>query len=236
MKTGQRPLPLRAGRYIVAVTLCAMVLGAGLTAWWTASDRAPIIGDEPHYLIIAASLLRDGDLDVSNNYEHNARTREISGPIRPHAWRTGGELRSFHAPGLGLLLAIPFGIGGVIGARVALAILVAAVLAWTGWVWARDRLSASDAGLATAGLVFSVPVVGSGGYLYPDLLGGALVAALTVRLLAAPLRSASAWLCLLAVVGLLCALHPKNVAAAGLLAAFALWRGWRARADGRTVA
>ena len=55
-----------------------MALGAGLTAWWTASDLVPITGDEPHYLIIAASLLRDGDLDVRNNYEHNARTREIS--------------------------------------------------------------------------------------------------------------------------------------------------------------
>ncbi len=235
MTTGQPPLPRRAQRNILAVTLCVMALGAGSTAWWTASDLVPITGDEPHYLIIAASLLRDGDLDVRNNYEHNARTREISGPIRPHAWRSGDGLRSFHAPGLGLLLALPFGIGGVIGARVALALLVAAVLAWTGWAWARDRLSASNATLATAGLVFSAPAMAGGGYLYPDLLGGALLAAVTVRLLAAPLRSAMAWTCLLAVIGLLCALHPKNVAAAGMLVALALWQSWRARDTGWTI-
>lgn len=232
MTTAQRMRPTSAWRSTLVATLCAMLLGAGLTTWWTATDRAPITGDEPHYLIIAASLLRDGDLDVRNNYRHDAEAREIFGPIRPHAWRTPDGWRSFHAPGLGLLLAIPFGVGGVVGARVALALLVAGLLGWTGWVWARDRLSASDTALVTAGIVLSAPVVAGGGYLYPDLLGGALLAALTVRLLAAPLRSAMEWACLLAVVGLLCALHPKNVAAAGILAALALWWAWRERAAG----
>ena len=213
-----------------------MLLGTGLTAWWTATDRAPITGDEPHYLIIAASLLRDRDLDVRNNYEQNARTREVSGPIRPHAWRVGDGLRSFHAPGLGLLLAIPFGIGGVIGARVALTLLVAGVLGWTVWIWSRGRLTPTDTALATAGLTLSVPVIAGGGFLYPDLLGGALVAAVTVRLLGPPLRSPAGWIALLATLGLLCALHPKNVAAAALLAGLALWRSrlagfalWRSR-------
>jgi hypothetical protein len=230
MTDEERERPAYGRRAALAVTLCAMVLGAGLTAWWTATDRARITGDEPHYLIIAASLLRDRDLDVRNNYEEDARTREIYGPVRRHAWRSGDGLRSFHAPGLGLLLALPLGIGGVIGSRVVLALVVAAVLAWTGWIWARDRLSPSDAVLATAGIVLSVPVVAGGGYLYPDLLGGALLAALAVRLLSAPLRSATEWACLLAAVGLACALHPKNVAAAGLLAALALWRSWREHA------
>ena len=235
MTTGQGARPTFAWRGTLAAILCAMLLGTGLTAWWTATDRAPITGDEPHYLIIAASLLRDRDLDVRNNYEQNARTREVSGPIRPHAWRVGDGLRSFHAPGLGLLLAIPFGIGGVIGARAALALLVAAVLGWTVWVWGRGRLSPAEVALAAAGLLLSVPVVAGSGYLYPDLLGGALVAALTVRLLAAPLRSASEWIYPLGVVGLLCALHPKNVAAAGLLVALALWRSWREHSAGRTT-
>ncbi len=232
MATGQRTHPAGAWRGALAATICAMVLGAGLTAWWTAIDRARITGDEPHYLIIAASLLRDRDLDVRNNYREDAETREIYGPLRPHAWRTADGWRSFHAPGLGLLLAAPFGVGGIAGARVALALLAAAVLGWTGWVWARDRLSPPDTALVTAGIVLSAPVVAGGGYLYPDLLGGALLAALAVRLLSAPLRSTLEWACLLAVVGLLCALHPKNVAAAGLLTALALWRVWRERGAG----
>ena len=236
MATGQRPfLPPRAARGALAAAVGAMVLAAGLTAWWTASNRVPITGDEPHYMIIAASVLRDGDLDVRNNYIDNNRTHEFSGRVRPHAWRVGDGMRSFHAPGLGLLLAIPLGIGGVIGARMALALLVAALLARIGWTWARDRLPASDAALATAGLVFSAPVIAGGGYLYPDLLGGLLLAALAVRLLAGPLRSATAWACLFGAVGLLCALHPKNVAAAGLLTALALWQAWRERVTARST-
>ena len=234
MTNGPRPLPPRARGLALAIALSAMALAAGSTAWWTATNRAPITGDEPHYLIIAASLLRDGDLDVRNNYRDDARTAEIYGPLRPHAWRAGDGLRSFHAPGLSLLLALPFGLGGVIGARVALAVLVAAVLAWTVRVWARGRLPAADAALAAAGLLLSAPVVAGGGYLYPDLIGGVLLAALTVRLPAAPPRSARAWTGLLAGAGLLCALHPKNVAAAGILVLFALWRSRRERAAGRT--
>lgn len=231
MTTGQRTRPTAAWRGTLAATICAMVLGAGLTAWWTATDRARITGDEPHYLIIAASLLRDGDLDVRNNYQYNAEAREVSGPIRPHAWRTPDGWRSFHAPGLALLLAIPFGLGGIVGARVALALLVAGLLGWTGWIWSRDRLMPADAALAVAGLTLSAPVIAGGGFLYPDLLGGALVAAVTVRLLGPPLRSPAGWIALLATLGLLCALHPKNVGAGALLAGLALWRSRREQAS-----
>ena len=52
-----------------ATALCGFVLGAVLAAWWGASGRLRITGDEPHYLIIAASAVRDRDFDVRNNYE-----------------------------------------------------------------------------------------------------------------------------------------------------------------------
>lgn len=34
-------------------------------------------GDEPHYVMIAESIGRDGDLKVLNNYEEHARSREL---------------------------------------------------------------------------------------------------------------------------------------------------------------
>ena len=63
------------------VILCAglwLAVSLGAFAYFRAthtSDAQPvyyITGDEPHYLVIATSLQRDGDLDVHNNY------REIS--------------------------------------------------------------------------------------------------------------------------------------------------------------
>lgn len=64
---------------LVAGTVCLVAACAALAVWWTAADRLRTTGDEPHYLIIAASVLRDGDLDVTNNYEEDARTAEIYG-------------------------------------------------------------------------------------------------------------------------------------------------------------
>lgn len=48
---------------IAALAVAANAAGA---IFWTTSGRLPITGDEPHYPIIAASVLRDLDFDVSN--------------------------------------------------------------------------------------------------------------------------------------------------------------------------
>jgi hypothetical protein len=45
-------------------------------------------GDEPHYVLVLTSLLRDGDLDVGNNYD-NARR---SGPDAGEVWRGARNL------------------------------------------------------------------------------------------------------------------------------------------------
>src|SRR6187200_2853743 len=44
-----------------------MILAIFLTV---VSLQATPTGDEPHYLLMTQSLLRDGDFDLRNNYEH----------------------------------------------------------------------------------------------------------------------------------------------------------------------
>lgn len=77
-------------------------------------------GDEPHYLVIAASVVRDRDFDVRNNYEEDFRPAEIYGPVDVHAARTPTAWWPLHTPGLGVLVAVPWALGGVLGARLAL--------------------------------------------------------------------------------------------------------------------
>ena len=137
---------------LVAVTAFAVATCVALAVWWLDSGRLRTGGDEPHYLIVAASVLRDGDLDVRNNYEEDARTAEIYGPVFPHVTVRDSGTWPAHAPGLGVLLAIPFGAGGTLGARVALC-LFAGLLAWSVWWWFRDRLPAGDTALVVAGLL-----------------------------------------------------------------------------------
>lgn len=55
-------------------------------------------GDEPHYLIVAGSIVHDGDVDLTNDYASRERVLAawISFPLEPHAadYRGDGELRT----------------------------------------------------------------------------------------------------------------------------------------------
>ena len=59
-------------------------------------------GDEPHYLVIAQSLLRDGDIKIENNHLRGDYHTFFFGPLKPDYLRRGtnGEIYSIHAPGL----------------------------------------------------------------------------------------------------------------------------------------
>ncbi len=214
---------------LVAGTVCLVAACAAPAVWWTAADRLRTTGDEPHYLIIAASVLRDGDLDVTNNYEEDARTAEIYGPVEPHA--TAG--RPTHAPGLGILLAVPFALGGPLAARLALC-LFAALLAWAVWRGLRDALPAGEARLAAAGLLATPAVLFGASRIYPDLAGGVAATALAVWLWTTPrsARSLAGWSTYWLCTGLLWWLHVKFLAPAAILAAAGAWQIRREREAG----
>src|SRR5439155_17576186 len=72
-------------------------------------------GDEPHYLIIAQSLLADGDLQIENNHRNQEyRSFYTAGELRPDYMRRGanGRIYSIHAPGLPALLLPAYALGG----------------------------------------------------------------------------------------------------------------------------
>jgi hypothetical protein len=54
--------PRRAPIVVAAISIVVY----GMVSWWL-SPRLPG-GDEPHYLVITQSLLRDGDLRIENNH------------------------------------------------------------------------------------------------------------------------------------------------------------------------
>ena len=137
----------------------AFVLAAALYvgAAWRLSPVLPS-GDEPHYLVIAESLLRDGDLRIDNNHASRGYLAYVDGELKPDYLRRGrdGQIYSIHAPGLPALVLPVFALGGYPGVVLFLALLSAAgaALAWraafevTGdftaaWVgWAAVALSA----------------------------------------------------------------------------------------------
>ena len=98
---------IHAGRTAVVAGIVAglaFLVSASITA-----SRFPA-GDEPHYLIIAQSLIQDHDLRVENNYRRGDQLAYYPGALKPDYLRRGadGEIYSIHAPGLPFLIAPVF--------------------------------------------------------------------------------------------------------------------------------
>ncbi len=82
----------------------------------------PFTGDEPHYVLIAKSLLSDGDINLANNYQNRDYEAFYPGTLDLHAapGKKGGNfLYSRHFPGLPMII-VPFYAVGANAAGVAL--------------------------------------------------------------------------------------------------------------------
>ena len=132
----------------------------------------------------------------------------------------------YHEPGLPLLLALPFFVGGTLGARLALC-LMAGVLALCVYRWLRTRTSASTAAWLTAGLTVGVPVSFGASQIYPDLTAGVVATGLLLWLFTEPAGradrpAAAPWALFWIAAGLLPWLNAKFLASTIALAVAAL--------------
>jgi hypothetical protein len=101
-KTSGRRLPLAV--FLITLTVYG-VYNAGLIV-----PAQPLTGDEPHYVLVARSILADGDINLYNDYLDRNYEAYYHGRLEPHAFpgRNGERsLYSKHFPGLPLLI-VPF--------------------------------------------------------------------------------------------------------------------------------
>lgn len=137
--------PRRAATAAAAVALTLY----GASAWWL----APILpdGDSPHYLILAQSLIRDGDLQIENNHRRGDYLEYSLTSAQPDYLRRGvnGAIYSIHSLGLPAIIAPAmwaFGYPGVVAFLGVVAALSTALVwrfsylvtasapaAWFGW-------------------------------------------------------------------------------------------------------
>ena len=218
----------------IAVCTGVTLLAAVLAFWWSATDRYSLTGDEPHYFITAASILRDGDVDVRNNFDEDAATGEIYGPIGGrHVQTYNGREYSNHAPGLSVLLILPFAIGGTVAGRLLLCFLITPILGWACLRWLEGRAPPRDVALIIAGVLLCPVILLGSGQVYADLLAGVVIVALATWLWnpagrddggAPKRRSPVAWMLFGLVAGSLPWLHMKYLAVTALLGLFAAWQ------------
>ncbi len=177
--------PSQDGRpFRPAIAAARLTVAAAMLASWSLSPRLPG-GDEPHYLIITQSLLRDGDLQVENNYTARDFAAYYSGEARPDFKIRGksGAIYSIHAPGTSIVVLPAFAAFGYRGAQatiVLLSALASALMWYAGWLATGDRRAAWIAWLAVAGTpTFVIQSV----TIFPDSIGMFVVAGGVVMLL-----------------------------------------------------
>lgn len=179
--------PLRAPRALAPVVFLValavyLVLAAYMARAWTP------LGDEPHYLLAAHSLVYDRDLDLANNYAQADYRAFLpgEGPLDPHVklLPDGRQVLS-HDLGLPFLIAPAYALGGRAGVAMFLALL-AALLAVQMSLLAYDLTASIPlSALTAAALALTPPLLLYAGLVYPEL-PAALILVWSVRTLLQP--------------------------------------------------
>jgi hypothetical protein len=145
------------------------VCGAAALAF----TRSPLFpgGDEPHYLVMAQSLWRDGDLKIENNHRRGDYREYFESDLQPHYLTRGrdGAIYSVHPIGMPVLMAPVYALGGyrlVAWTMVAFA-TGAATLLWV--VVRRITESATVATVGWAACCLTGPFVFNSFTVYPEI-------------------------------------------------------------------
>ena len=210
----------------------ALFAALALTAWGVARPRVPA-GDEPHYLVITQSLLRDGDLRIDNNHRAEHYLAYYDAVLKPDFMRRGTDrqIYSIHAPGVSALVLPAFAVAGYPGAVVTVVAVGALGMAALWTLVFQLTASAGAAWIGWAAVATSAPVLLHAFTIYPDPVGGALaivaVAALAALDTPAAMVSGRRWLGVGAALALLPWLHTRFALIAGALGLAIVLRLWR---------
>jgi hypothetical protein len=197
----------------------------GLCLFFRWHNAQQYSGDEPHYLLVSESLVRDGDVDLKNDYLQRRYHEFYAGHIDPHVntsifTAASRHWYSMHGVGLPVVLAPAYAADGAHAATVEMA-AVAAVLILLTFLWARRFTGdVRSAAIATTALGFSPSFLGLEGRVFPDLPVAALLLG-CLLLLELPERRSGHLLLLGALVGVSWWFHFKNGLAFGTIAAIA---------------
>lgn len=216
---------------VMAGIFAATVLLSGLAAWRLTRTGVFPTGDEPHYLVLAQSLWRDGDLKIENNHTREDYKEYYPSDLAPHYLTRGvdKEIYSIHPIGMPLLMAPVYGAGGYDGVVFAL-ILMAAAAATLAWWWTMGALNAPGAAtFAWAAIACSAPFLLNTFTVYPEIAAAlAVMIALVLAVKSEPARPGLArWLAIGLACGSLPWLSTKYSPMSAVLMLVVLARLWK---------
>jgi len=138
-------------------------------------------GDEPHYLLISHSLLRDGDLDLADDYSNREYDRYMmfEGKIAPHvvAGAKPESRYSFHSPGVSFLMLPFYALGSLFEGKVLVFILRLGIGLWGAffslqiYLYARSECRTTATAIQLWALAsFTAPVFFYAIHIYPEIV------------------------------------------------------------------
>jgi hypothetical protein len=140
-----------------------------------AADGVRYAGDEPHFLIAAASIAEGGGVGLAEEYDARTWTRWQRAALATDGEVVGGRLLEPHGIGFPLLIAPAYSLGGP--ALVVLMLAAVAALAFVlGAALARRVVPDPWATWATVLVALSPPALAFATAVEPALLAGALLA------------------------------------------------------------
>lgn len=188
------------GWSVTAITLAlcaAAAVVAGSAAQRLTGTALFPSGDEPHYLVIAQSLWRDGDLKIENNHQRGDYHEYYPDELEPHYLTRGtdGEIYSIHPIGISVLLAPIYAMAGYQGS-VWFLIVMGALAAALAWRWTVATLNAPGAAtFAWAAITLSAPFMFNTFTVYPEIAAAlAVTFALTATIRAQASSSLLRWI------------------------------------------
>lgn len=209
--------PARA--FVLFLVGAALLLIVGLR--YASSLR--VSGDEPHYLVMAQSVWREGDLDLQDNFAREDWREYTPGPVAPHygAPRADGRPFPAHSVGLAVVLAPVYALGGRL-ACVALLALAAAGAAALAFALAFRVTESATAALLGWLAALGPPLFFFGFHVYTEGPSALALAGSLLLLLGGPGVAGAAVAALLAAT--LPWLHLKMIPCAAVLAVVAAVR------------
>jgi hypothetical protein len=236
-RTGTGLLRRLSPRQALVGVFGVTALLSGLVAWRLVATPAFPGGDEPHYLVIAQSVWRDGDLDIRNNHQRGDYYEYSPQALEPHYLKAGtdGGIYSVHPILMPVLMAPVYAAGGYPGVVVML-ILIASAAAALAWRWVRDLLNATGAAtFAWVAIAASSPYLLNTFTVYPETC--AALAVMTALVLAITTPQDRPGVRRHVAIGIACGVLPwlstKYAPMSAALMAVAYGRLWRL--DARTL-
>ena len=215
-----------------------MVIYVLIAVVWYVQRVNPITGDEPHYLLTADSLWRDGDVQVVNNHQLDTPVLREFPPGAVFTTTHSRNGYSLHGLGQPLLLVPTYAVAGVLGAKVWLALLNG-LIPLVFYRLARPLLGDTLWALAVAVMLgLGQPCITASSQIYPDLLAGLLILTLVAdwRAIGTAQPKAGQVLRSGLRLALLPWLHLKLALPTIILGGFMAGRYWRMGGHGRTLA